>query len=810
MSTNSRDAASLFSISEKLTQFAYAPLAIVAIAATLSINLPSAAAQHVRRGGQAVTPQLVNESISRGINFLRKQQQPDGGWAEYPGQPGGVTSLVMLAMIESGVDPDDPAIVKALGYLEAKIGQPEHTYALSLQIMAYGLADPVGRKAKIVADAQKLSGIQIRGGDRSGMWTYSDPRGGGGGDNSNTQFAILALDEAAHVGAKVDEPTWRVSHDYWEKAQNPNGSWGYLPNSPGRGSMTAAGISSMIITTKRLAEGDAVVNGESIQCCGQQTPNDAIEDGYNWLGRNFTVYTNPADGGDSLNLLYYLYAVERVGRLGGRRFIGDHDWYREGAEMLVNNQDSLSGSWRGTGNAEVSHPAVATSLALLFLAKGRRPVLIAKYKHDADGPRRTVSHDWNRHRSDIANLTHFIEPRWGNQRMTWQVIDAKHATTEDLLQTPVLWISGSDGLKLTAEQEKSLKLYIEQGGFVFAEAACGGAQFDADFRALMKRLFPEAPLRLLPPDHPIWFAEAPVEAEYAKPLLGIDACCRTSVVYCPEDLGCFWELNRSEAVAKYPEKVRARIEAGNLIGANVLAYATGRKLKEKLQEVEIDDSLGVEDGQTRNTLIVGKVRHTGGADDAPAALSNMVKVAGRQLDFRFDASPHLIPASNEKLYEFPILFMHGRRDFKFTPKERTAIYDHLNRGGFLFADAICASVPFTTAFRREMKMMFPDAELKEIPLDHPIFSEAYNGFDITTVSVNDPQERQEGEGLQATQTRQSPKLEGLWIDDRLVAVFSPLDLSCAMENGSSLQCEGYIREDAARIAANILLYAMQQ
>ncbi|MFI4875248.1 MAG: prenyltransferase/squalene oxidase repeat-containing protein, partial [Blastopirellula sp. JB062] len=475
MSITHLNAVRSLAASNKLAQFAHATLSIVAITLSLSSDLSPLAAQNVQRGGKPVTPERVNEAITRGVNFLRKQQQPNGGWPEYPGQPGGVTSLAMLALIECGVDEDDPALTKGLEYLEARIGQPDHTYALSLQIMAYSLADPIGRKASIVASAQKLSDIQIRGGDRSGMWTYSDPRGGGGGDNSNTQFAILALDEAAHAGATVDNPTWQISHDYWKKAQNPNGSWGYLPRTPGRGSMTAAGISSMIITTKRLAEGDATVNGESIQCCGKQTPNDAIEDGYAWLGRNFTVYTNPADGGDSLNLLYYLYAVERVGRLGGRRFIGEHDWYREGAEMLVNNQDSLSGAWRGTGNAEVKHPTVATSLALLFLAKGRRPVVVAKYKHDADGPRNTISRDWNRHRNDIANLTHFIEPRWGNRRMTWQVIDAAHATTEDLLQTPVLWISGRDGLNLTAEQEKSLKLYIEQGGFVFAEAACGGA-----------------------------------------------------------------------------------------------------------------------------------------------------------------------------------------------------------------------------------------------------------------------------------------------------------------------------------------------
>jgi hypothetical protein len=70
-------------------------------------------------------------------------------------------------------------------------------------------------------------------------------------------------------------------------------------------------------------------------------------------------------------LYYYLYGVERVGRMTARRFIGKHDWYREGADMLVRHQDHLSSFWKGTGNAE-NNPLIGSSFALLFLSKGRR------------------------------------------------------------------------------------------------------------------------------------------------------------------------------------------------------------------------------------------------------------------------------------------------------------------------------------------------------------------------------------------------------------------------------------------------------
>jgi hypothetical protein len=64
------------------------------------------------------------------------------------------------------------------------------------------------------------------------------------------------------------------------------------------------------------------------------------------------------------------------------------------------------------------------------------------------------------------------------------------------------------------------------------------------------------------------------------------------------------------------------------------------------------------------------------------------------------------------------------------------------------------------------------------------------------------------EKLTARVTTVEPYLEGLKWDDRYVAIFSPYDLSCALENSQSLECKGYLRDDAVRIATNIVLYAL--
>jgi hypothetical protein len=479
-------------------------------------------------------------------------------------------------------------------------------------------------------------------------------------------------------------------------------------------------------------------------------------------------------------------------------------------------QDPLSGFWKGVGHAEDS-PEIGTSLALLFLSKGRWPVLMGKLKYG-------TGDDWNQHRSDVNNLTRYIESRW-RMDLTWQIVDLKKSSVDDLVQSPVLYLAGSESpLPADEEQQRAfavkLRDYVDRGGFLFAEAYCGGTGFDAGFRAILQLMFPEPEyrLRLLPPEHPIWYAEADVKPEGMRPLLGIDYGCRTSIVYAPLDpkerprpsLSCLWELSRSGRGQRYGQTVENQVTAGLTIGANVLAYATNRQLREKQFNSELHPLQDGSDAMDRGKFYIAKLRHPGGCNSAPRALTNLLESAARELKLRVNAEQRLIDVSDATIFKYPLVYMQGRNGFHLTEGERKQLKTYLERGGMLFADSICASPAFSQSFRNEMAAIFPSRPLRPIPGNDPIWTPRYGGFDLHLVSRRDPQTRQPKEPLKAAERRIAPQLEAVSVGKRYAVIFSPYDLSCALEKQDSLECQGYVREDAARIGLNVILYALTE
>lgn len=760
--------------------------------------------------GAELSADAVRQAIDRGVKYLKDHQSKNGSWKGWANEPGGVESLCILALLSSGVPVDDPTVAKGLSYVRKVIEEDRsssRTYSTALKIMVLCAAQPRNDLLRIKELMATLEGTQIKEGAGNGAWTY-DKTLKGTFDNSNTQFALLALHEGERIGVEVKDTTWRRSLNYFKAQQMEDGGWRYgvHHSTSTSGSMTCAGLACVLMASDKLSVRDAEFRDGKVRCCGSQVTDDArksrecLERGLAWMGRNFSVARNPGDMSGTW-YFYYMYGLERVGRLSGQRFLGGHDWYREGAEALLSQQDPISGFWRGPGPAE-DDPNIATALALLFLSKGKRPVVISKLK-------RLPEDDWNRHGQDIAHLTRFVEKRWGRD-LSWQVVDIEIASVADLLESPVIFISGRDALPMTDEQKDRLRQYVHSGGFLFVEACCDGKGFDAQFRELMAELLPDSPLRLLEPGHPVWYAETRVDPRFVRPLYGIDACCRTSVVYCPGDLSCYWELARTRRDEKMPAETHAEIDACLAMGANVLAYATGRQLKEKLDtplQVIATSDKGYPE---RDRLRVAKLRHAGGDDDAPNALTNLLTTMGQHMQLRVNPEKHLQPITVPQLHEYPVAFLHGSRRFQFSASERAGLRQFIEQGGFVFADAICGNSQFADSFRAEFDAIFPESPLKPIPLDHPIFTQRFRGFDIAQVTLRDPQTRAEDGPLVAKTRRISPQLEGIEIDGDYAVIFSPADLSCALENHPSLECRGYTREDALRIGTNIIAYAMQQ
>jgi hypothetical protein len=745
----------------------------------------------------------VLASIERGVAFLKREQQPRGNWNEFPGYDGGVTSLCALALLNSGVPADDPTVRQALNYIRSL--QPDKTYTVSLQTMALCAAEPKKDMLQIRRNIKWLEEKQIKEGQRKGAWSYPGPAG----DNSNSQFAVLALYDGQRVGVEVSRETWMLAAKYWSETQNDDGSWGYVYGDAGTGSMTCAGIGGLAICLAALESGDATVRNGNVVCCRPHEDNDQLDRGIDWLGQRFSVNHNPrpAGGGQSC-LYYYLYGLERSGRLTARRFMGKHDWYREGAEFLVREQDSLSHYWKGNWYAE-RDPRISTAMALLFLSKGRRPIIMAKLKY-GDGD------NWNQHRRDAAHLTEYTEEAW-NVGLTWQVMDPATATVEDLQQAPILYISGSQAPALLPVAQK-LRDYVDRGGFIFAEACCSdSSQFDAAFRKLMTAVFPEPEYKLqpIPPGHPIWRMEKMVrpDSPYAGQLLGVEYGCRTCVVYCTKDLSCYWELARPGQWSRYPQNVTEHITDALAIGVNVLTYATNREPKGKEQAFDTPPDAGEGAAATgqRGIIEIAKLRHGGGCNDAPGALVNLLRTASQgEVKLQVRPARDLINISDENLFRYHMVFMHGRQDFHLTEAERTRLREYLERGGTLLADSICASKPFAAAFRRELAAALPGHELQRIPVTDPIFSLSYGGYDLRQVSLRDPQSTEGNQPVTARVRQVEPQLEGINIDGRWAVVFSPYDISCALESHQGVGCRGYTQQDAARIGLNVLLYSLNQ
>jgi len=763
-----------------------------------------------------VDPASVQRAIDRGVAYLRKSQTDRGGWNEYGGQSCGLSALCVLSLLNSGVSRDDPAISKAMKYLRSF--EPNETYSVSLQTLVYCQLGAAADLPRIRRNVQWLVETQKREGSgqgRVGGWSYG--RRIGSGDPSNSQFALLALGAAKDRGIEVEGDVFERALEYWKVLQRGDGGWAYGSSQPTTGSMTSAGIASILIARGGVSGTSSRIEGGLIRCCGSVNEgDDPVEQALTWMGDHFSVEVNP--GGDSMTFYYYLYALERVGRLSGRRFIGGHDWYREGAEQLLEQHDPFQGFWSGAAPME-NNRDIATSFALLFLSKGKRQVVAGQLQYKSDR-----ADAWNSHPEGLKQLVRQVERDWGRD-LTWQTIRAEAAdgaivSLESLLQTPVLLIRGREALRLPDTLVENLGAYIEQGGTIFFEAdggdGCGDASaFEASVNELCAKWFDDARLDRLPPTHPVWFAEREVPPAAITNIdknfwvYGVQACCRTAVFYVPNSLSCRWELSHSIDGSKtVSDNVRSQIDLALRIGENVIAYATGRELKDKLEERLVIDG-GDPPEPNRTTIEIAMLSLGAAGEEARRAIPNATELIREKLQIDLSAAKEPIGLDANSLGSVPILWLHGRTAFELSDSERKTLREYLDNQGMIFATSICGSEAFSESFRREMSIMLPESPLQRMEPSHPALTQsAYGGFDIQSITIRTPNDRGRG---QVIQTRESaPLIEYAVVDNMAAVFFSSLDVSCALESPNSVQCPGYSTEDAAKIVANMLLYGLNQ
>jgi len=794
-------------------------LCVVILAITLLLTITSpACAQAI---DDDVLRAQIKTSIERGQRFLLSQQNGDGSFetGHHIKNEVGANSLVGLALLTSGVDPSDRAIQKCLRYVRG-LPPTTETYDIGLAILFFSAAGEARDKPRIQHMARTLLNYQ----SPSGGWGYGtepDPsvtiptRW----DNSTTQFAVLGLREAAfQTGMEIDQKVWRKARDHWIEAQTgptdalQGSGWGYDNDAKGsdRGSMTVAGLASLEIIDSFIVEDELTPDGK-LDCCGQAdstTSEEAIEAGIRWMNSHIRIQSNPGPG-HGTHLLYYLYGLERAGKFTGQRFFGKTDWYREGAHFLVEGQSPTDGSWAADGEG----PSVCTCFSLLFLSKGLSPVLINKLQYGPRDPAtdQIVRADWNRHRHDVSNLVDAISIRdqWPHY-LSWQTLDMQIAVQGEgvsaLQQAPIAYLSGDQALDTISDEEVSLlRDYVHQGGFLFAVQNCESTAFDQGFRQLITRMFPNGDyqLRKLDKTHDVYRSESVFLTDPPE-LWGVDFGCRTAIMYAPYDHSCRWDKWMRNDSARSNNDIRGQIGKSIQLGINVVAYATGRELRDKLQRP--DALAGLPANQARGQLQIGRLKHSGGWDTAASAVRHL-QVALNKVGVASNPDSPVLAANDPALFACPILYMHGRKNFTLSPEEATQLKAYLDNGGFLMADACCGARAFDQSFRKAVRQIYGQ-DLTPIPADHEMFHST-QGFDVRLVKRRVP-----GAGrtaaLHSEVSTGEPVFEGIEVDGRYVVVYSKYDISCALERQQTVACEGYLNEDAVKLAVNVVLYGMYQ
>lgn len=775
----------------------------------------------------------VNRAIDRGVQYLRQNynanSQWEGFWLNALGDMnGGVSALATLALLNCGVPPTDREIRQSLEYLRKL--ENKRTYVVGLSTMVFAEARQPQDLPRIQRNVDWLIKNAYREKGRIRGWSYPFENNAARPDGSNTQYALLGLYAGKTAGAKIDNDVWadvlKLYQDTIVKEGDDAGYWYYVDGFRRPSfTMTVAGVSGLVIAGMGLDQSEQQLNPQTgvAARCGVYSSQEALNRGMNWIGQHFSF----AGALEAKSIYYNVYGIERVGRLSGQRFLGRYDWYREGCEWLVKEQNA-NGSWSQNSGFQIDGVnIISTSFALLFLSKGRTPVLISKLAHgsfvmrngaliETAEPGNIVG--WNRKHNDARHLTEFASRElFGGLPLGWQSYDPRRRSYDKpqdildevgvLVQSPIIYLNGHSAPNLSGQQREILKKYIEEGGFVLAEACCGSEEFTAGFRKLLQdeKMFPHSQLKPLSPDHPIWrsyFAVPP--GEFPK-LEGLELGCRTTVILSPEPLAGYWEEAKYMPRGKDPAKNRGE-QAFRLAG-NIIAYATGMEPpKQRLTFTRIVDAK--QDRSPPGGFVQpAQIQIPGEPPPAPAAMRNVMAhlrdTAG--LDVVLKTEP--IPPHEEELFKFKFLYMHGRKRFQFSETDIANVKANLQSGGLLLADACCGKKEFDESFRALMKQMFPDHPLEQIPLDDELYSAKLGGKAIRTV-----RRRENVAGNTADGGFQDlpPHLEGIKLDGRWVVIYSKYDLGCSLEGHKATDCLGHTRESALDIASAAALYALKR
>jgi hypothetical protein len=190
---------------------------------------------------------------------------------------------------------------------------------------------------------------------------------------------------------------------------------------------------------------------------------------------------------------------------------------------------------------------------------------------------------------------------------------------------------------------------------------------------------------------------------------------------------------------------------------------------------------------------IARLHYEGGGDwySNPSSLPNWMRGFQERTGIPTVREEVPVRPTDDALWRYPIAYMNGHGNVKFSDEDVQALRGWLLAGGFLWADD---NYGMDASFRREANKLFPDAELVDLPNDHPIYRSFYELPGLPKIHEHDGK---------------PPQLFGITNAGRLVVVYSyESDIGDGLEDPEVHKDSPEKREAALRMAVNILTYAL--
>lgn len=189
---------------------------------------------------------------------------------------------------------------------------------------------------------------------------------------------------------------------------------------------------------------------------------------------------------------------------------------------------------------------------------------------------------------------------------------------------------------------------------------------------------------------------------------------------------------------------------------------------------------------------IAVVKYSGGGDwyANPTSLPNLVKFCNQNINTKISTKIATVEVGSADIFSYPFVHLTGHGNVVFSPNDVQNLKNYLNSGGFLHIDD---NYGMDEYIRKEIKKVFPNEELKEIPISHEIFQKPYN-FPNGLPKIH------EHDNLR-------PQAFGIFVNNRLVLLYTfQCDLGDGWEDTEVHNDPIEIREKALKMGANIINY----